>query len=112
MTLRQSVALQMVRQNQISLRGAVVFEMMRWHEISFELAEYHVSRMDEAEIRQRVRHYIKLGAAEKRTQGAELSAVSPPTNRGQRLFDHVLTPPTTTAGLRHSTAFPESEAQA
>ena len=54
----------------MTLRETVRNLMVARHRISIELADYHVSRMDDAEVRRRFRMY-----ARNRISGMELSAV-------------------------------------
>ena len=45
----------------MTLRSAVARQMVRFHDIPPELAEYHVSHMDPAEVRWRFLNYWRRG---------------------------------------------------
>ena len=86
----------------MTLRSAVARQMVRFHEIPLELAEYHVGMMDPGEVKETFLSYWR--------RGMELSAVSP-TKKSCPDFYQVFGSATTTAGLRPSTAFLEQDTQ-
>lgn len=83
----------------LSLRSSVAAAMVRVHGITRELADYHVSQMNEAELRFRVRCYalLRLGLplALARPESAE-----PQTRLGETEGQQILPP------QRDSSAFP------
>jgi hypothetical protein len=84
------------------LREIVAEQMVEIHQISPELAAYHVRQMPPNEVKQRFLTYIRP-----RLAGAELSAAGPHPRAGNESSTRFSRPATMTAGARHSTLFPE-----
>ncbi len=87
----------------MTLRQRVCDLMVRVHRISPELAAYHVRTMAPSEVKRRFLMYVRP-----RISGMELSAAGPKPRAGNVSSTRFSRPATMTAGLRHSTLFPNS----